>query len=96
MTYEEIIGFGLSVIGLRRDDLDSLSIAEFNETVKAYSKQRESDIKHRYEVARFEAWLCLSPHMKKGLSQEDIFRFPWEEMKKGKLLEWQEIPTIKN
>ena len=97
MTYEQIIGFGLTVLGLRRDDLDWMTPVEFGECVKAYNVQRDADVRHRYEISRFQAWLTLAPHLK-NQSQADIFRFPWEkdETKKGKLIEWQEIPTIKN
>jgi len=97
MTYEEIIGFGLTVLGLCRGDIDWMTPAEFNECVKAYNTKRDADVRHHYELSRFQAWLTLAPYIK-NKSQSDIFTFPWEgqETKKGKLIEWQEIPTIKS
>ena len=58
---------------------------EFKAVINSYNELREADIKHDYELARFNSWINLAPYIK-NKSQEDLFRFPWEEIKKGKVL----------
>jgi len=86
MTYGEVIGFGLSVIGLRRDDLDWMTPAEFQECVKAYNKKQTGLIRGVYEAARFQSWLGSGF---KG-TIEEYCRFEWEkkEIKKGKVIDY--------
>jgi hypothetical protein len=50
-----------------------------------YNERKESEIKGLFELERFNSWLNLAPHIK-SRSQEELIRFPWETIKKGKVL----------
>ena len=80
-----MLAFAISVIGLSRNDFDWLLPSEFQECIRIYNDKQEAEIKGKFELERFNAWLNLTPHVK-GRSQEEIIRFPWEVIKKGKVL----------
>jgi hypothetical protein len=62
--------------------------AEFQACVDAHNERAEDEVRLKYEISRFNAWLCLAPHLK-DKSPEELFRFPWEEkeIKKGRIIE---------
>lgn len=48
--------------------------------LEGYRKAREMDVQAKYEVARYNAMLVLSPNVKKGKSLKvtDLGKFDWE------------------
>ena len=60
------------------EDFCSLSPGEFSECFKAYAEQREQDAHLLYEVARYNALIAISPHVKR----KPALPFPWEQKKK--------------
>ena len=69
--------------------------AEFQCCVDAHNERAEDELRVKYELSRFNAWLCLAPHLK-NQSPEDLFRFPWEEkeIKRGRIIENGEANSI--
>ena len=59
---------------------------EYMECVKVWEETNSSNLKAKYELFRFTSWLNLAPHLSKSKSQRDLFRFPWEKIKKGRIL----------
>jgi hypothetical protein len=74
------------VLRLARHDFDWMTPAEFQSCVEAYNERSENELRLKYELSRFNAWLCLAPHLK-NKTAEELFRFPWEEIKKGKVID---------
>jgi hypothetical protein len=68
-----------------RIDFDWFLPSEFKECIKIFTERQESEIKRKFELERFNSWLNLAPSIK-SRSQEDLIRFPWEEVKKGRVL----------
>ena len=73
-------------MGLRRDDFEWLTPAEFKCCIEAYNKKYEAKVNQQYELQRFNAWLNLSPNLKEGTEPVDLIRFEWEPLKKGKVI----------
>lgn len=87
-------------MGIRRDDFEWMLPCEYEECLIVWDKEKYSDIKLQYEIARFNSWLSLG-HQVKGKSQMDIFTFPWEnektgKIKTGKISKWQDRPNTKS
>jgi hypothetical protein len=59
---------------------------EFDECVKLWDQEEIKKQRHDYELERFNAWLCLTPHIKNNTSQKDLFRFPWEPLQLAKII----------
>jgi hypothetical protein len=69
---------------MRRDDVDWMTPAEFDECLQAWKKQQELNEQKAYELSRFNAWLSLAPHLK-NQSPADLVRFEWEPVKMAKI-----------
>ena len=95
ISYNDLLGYALSVLGLYRDDFDWMTPVEFNACIEAFNKNSDKNIRYRYEVSRFNAWLNLAPYLK-SKSQEELIKFPWEEIKMGKIKGWQDQRNTKN
>lgn len=59
----------------------------------ACEKREQFAYRSKYEVARFNAYLVLQPHLdaKKEIGPADIYRLPWEEKKELKKQTPEEI-----
>jgi len=80
-----LLAYALTVLGLRRNDFDWLTPAQFTECMNVYAEKKDQEARMMYELARFNGWLNLSPHMKKNTSQQDLVRFEWEELQTAKV-----------
>ena len=74
---------------------------EFIECAEVWRKNKEAEVHLQYEISRFNSWLNLAPYIN-NKSQEDVYKFPWEEtktakVKTAKLKEWRKDQrNIKN
>ncbi len=72
--------------------------AELREVVlfiQGAQERMTMESQHNYEVMRFGAFRMLSPHLKKGATEHDLARFPWEaQPKKRKPLTPEQIAEI--
>lgn len=59
------------------DDFCRLRVREFEEACKAFHEQREQEIQLSYEVARYNASVCIAPHVKRKPS----LPLPWDKPK---------------
>lgn len=64
---------------------------EYQECLKAFDNKSEQELKIRYELERFNAWLVGAPA---GTTQEKFFMFHWEEIQKGKIVEYGKTNAI--
>lgn len=44
-------------------------------------KAYERNMQERWEVARYTAWITISPHVKKGMTMKRLGLFAWEKPK---------------
>ena len=61
---------------------------EFQSCIDAHNLELTNNMRSNYELSRFNAWLVLSPHMKKEMEPIDLIQFHWEkkEIKKGRVI----------
>lgn len=85
VKYVDLLSYALIVLKIQRDDFDWLTPKEFQSCIKLHNDRQELEIKGQFELERFNSWLNLAPHIK-GRSQEELLRFPWETIKKGRVL----------
>ena len=70
---------------LSLDDVEWMTPAQFQACVDSWNDQQEIDQLAAYKLSRFNAWLCLAPNLKENTSQEDLYRFPDEELQLAKV-----------
>jgi hypothetical protein len=67
---------------------------QYNELLmryEAYREKNDAELKHSYNLARWQAFVLLQPHIdtSKGnlKSPEDIFRFEWDKLPTAEIKE---------
>jgi len=59
-----------------------LTPAELHFIIDEFRKNRENEMHHDYEVARFTSWISVSPHVKSGINNpQKLVKFDWEKPK---------------
>ena len=88
LDYNDLLGYAVAVLGISRNDFDWMTPVEFQSCMKARNDSIEDQVHLEYERSRFEAWLILSPHIKRDTEAKDLVEFPWEkkEIKKGRVI----------
>lgn len=77
------MAYAITVMGLRRDDFEWLTPAEFKCCIDEYNKKYEADERKQYELMRFQVWLEFGKENSEPVS---ICRFPWEPLKMGRII----------
>lgn len=75
--------FLLGYLGLSADEFWDFQYNELAMRYHAYRDKRDAQIKHDYNITRWQSWMLLQPHIdsKKGglKSPVDLVRFDWDE-----------------
>jgi hypothetical protein len=75
--------FLLGYLGLSADEFWDFQYNELAMRYHAYRDKRDAQIKHDYNITRWQSWMLLQPHIdsKKGgmKSPIDLVRFDWDE-----------------
>lgn len=78
--------FLLGYLGLSADEFWDFQYNELAMRYHAYRDKRDAQIKHDYNITRWQSWMLLQPHIdsKKGglKSPVDLVRFDWDERAK--------------
>ena len=67
--------------GLSLQEFLQLTPVEFGQMLSQVLKLKEQEVRTLWEIARFQAWLSVTPHLKKGSapkSPDKLVKFDWE------------------
>lgn len=66
--------------GVRPKDFWKLTLKEYILIAKGYYEVKSEEYKHTWEVARWQAFINLQPHIKKNSISNplDLIKFEWE------------------
>jgi hypothetical protein len=90
----------LFLMGYLELSADEFWDMQYNELIVrniAYQNKRESGIRHQYEIARWQTWLLIQPHIDSKKSKintpQDLMKFAWDqEASQEDLLEMKATP----
>lgn len=77
-----MLAYAVGVIGLRRDDFEWMTPAEYIACIQAWGDNQEQKQRRGYELERFSVWL---EHGKQNSTVEDMCTFPWEKDRELKI-----------
>lgn len=66
-------------MGMRYDDFERLTPAEFTACCSAWNDIREADERAKWERARTLATITIQPHIKGKMSATNLLPFPWDK-----------------
>lgn len=64
------------MIGLRGDDFDGMTPAEYMATADAWRREREREYARQLSAIRLHAAICVQPHCRKTIRPADLFDIP--------------------
>ena len=95
MTPQVLYRKACGTYGMQPSEFWQAELREVILFIQGAQDRIQMESRHNYEVMRFAAFRILSPHLKRGASESDIARFPWEkERGKRKELTPEQIAEI--
>lgn len=77
-----MLAYAVGVIGLRRDDFEWMTPAEYMACIEAWGDNQEQKQRRGYELERYNVWL---EHGKQGSTPEEFAPLPWEKDRELKI-----------
>lgn len=78
LTIDELLGYGLGVIGMSLEDWCALSPDEFGAVCQAYNDKEEARLHDEWERMRLLATITIQPHVKNRLHADKLLPLPWD------------------
>ena len=82
LTIEEMLAYGIGVVGLSIADWCDLSPEEFSEVCRAYNEVEEQRLQGEWERMRLLATMTIQPHVKSKLNAKRLLPLPWDGPKR--------------
>jgi ribosomal protein S10 len=52
---------------------------QFENKVVGYSRKQEAESRERWEITRYNAFISIKPHLKKGAKLLETLSLPWDK-----------------
>lgn len=84
----------MGCIHLSFDDFCNCTIDELDAIIKAWQEQRQEELQGAWERMRMEAFLIVSPKLKKRLTPKQFLSLPWDTKKKSYKSKSDDAPVL--